>query len=109
MNNSVTGWKGKAWEGAGLGWETSLSLRISYFNVVVERISSCLNKPHQAVIAGEYKASGSGGVGDSDNYLTFLKNSFLGTSLVVQWLRRHSPNIGGPGLIPGQGTRSHMS
>jgi len=50
VNNSVTGWEGKAWGGAGLGWETSLSLRISYFNVVVERISSCLNKPHQAVI-----------------------------------------------------------
>ena len=30
------------------------------------------------------------------------------TSLVVQWLRFHAPNAGGPGLIPGQGTRSHM-
>ncbi|TEA23326.1 hypothetical protein DBR06_SOUSAS10410006, partial [Sousa chinensis] len=29
-------------------------------------------------------------------------------SLVVQWLRLHAPNAGGPGLIPGQGTRSHM-
>ncbi|TEA36925.1 hypothetical protein DBR06_SOUSAS210044, partial [Sousa chinensis] len=33
---------------------------------------------------------------------------FLGTSLVAQWLRLHTPNAGGPGLIPGQGTRSHM-
>ena len=32
----------------------------------------------------------------------------IGTSLVVQWLRHHAPNAGGPGLIPGQGTRSHM-
>ena len=31
-----------------------------------------------------------------------------GTSLVAQWLRFHTPNPGGPGLIPGQGTRSHM-
>ena len=31
-----------------------------------------------------------------------------GTSLVVQWLRLHASNAGGPGLIPGQGTRSHM-
>ena len=31
-----------------------------------------------------------------------------GTSLVVQWLRLRAPNAGGPGLIPGQGTRSHM-
>ena len=23
-----------------------------------------------------------------------------GTSLVVQWLRLHAPNAGGPGLIP---------
>ena len=31
-----------------------------------------------------------------------------GTSLVVQWLRLCAPNAGGPGSIPGQGTRSHM-
>ena len=27
-----------------------------------------------------------------------------GTSLVVQWLRLHAPNVGGPGSIPGQAT-----
>ena len=27
---------------------------------------------------------------------------------MVQWLRLHTPNAGGTGLIPGQGTRSHM-
>ena len=32
----------------------------------------------------------------------------MGTFLAVQWLRLHTPNAGGPGLIPGQGTRSHM-
>ena len=31
-----------------------------------------------------------------------------GTSLVVQWLSLHAPNAGGLGLIPSQGTRSHM-
>ena len=31
-----------------------------------------------------------------------------GTSLVVQWLRLPAPSSGGPKLIPGQGTRSHM-
>ena len=25
---------------------------------------------------------------------------------MVQWARLHAPNAGGPGLIPGQGTRS---
>ena len=30
------------------------------------------------------------------------------TSLVGQWLRLHSPNAGGPGSIPDQGTRSHL-
>ena len=30
------------------------------------------------------------------------------TSLVVQWLGLHTINAGGPGSIPGQGTRSHM-
>ncbi|TEA24285.1 hypothetical protein DBR06_SOUSAS26710012, partial [Sousa chinensis] len=29
-------------------------------------------------------------------------------SLVVQWLRFHVPKAGGPGSIPGQGTRSHV-
>ena len=31
-----------------------------------------------------------------------------GTSLVVQWVRLRAPNAGGPGWIPGRGTRSHM-
>ena len=38
----------------------------------------------------------------------FFKSTSLRTSLVVQWLRFHAPNAEGPGLIPGQGTRSHM-
>ena len=29
------------------------------------------------------------------------------TSLVVQWLRLHAPNVEAWSLIPGQGTRSH--
>ena len=37
-----------------------------------------------------------------------FKKSKAGTSLVVQWLRLHAPNAGGPGSIPSQGTRSHM-
>ena len=28
-----------------------------------------------------------------------------GTSLVIQWLRLHAPNAGGPGLISGQGAQ----
>ena len=27
---------------------------------------------------------------------------------MVQWLRLRAPHAGGPGSIPGQGTRSHM-
>ena len=27
---------------------------------------------------------------------------------MVQWVRLHAPNAGGPGSIPHQGTRSHM-
>ena len=26
----------------------------------------------------------------------------------TKWLRLHAPNAGGPGSIPGQGTRSHI-
>ena len=32
----------------------------------------------------------------------------MGTSLVVQWSRLHAPNAGGPGLMPGQGTRARV-
>ena len=37
-----------------------------------------------------------------------LRKEAEGASLVVQGLRFCTPNAGGPGLIPGQGTRSHM-
>ena len=30
------------------------------------------------------------------------------TSLVIQWLRLHSPNTGGPGSIPGQRSKFYM-
>ena len=39
-------------------------------------------------------------------YLIF--KSFSGISVVVQWLRLCTPNSGGLGSTPGQGTRSHM-
>ena len=37
-----------------------------------------------------------------------LKLEVVGTSLVVQWLRLLAPKAGGLGLIPGQGTTSHI-
>ena len=39
---------------------------------------------------------------------TISQRDTCGTSLVVQWVRLHAPNAGGPGSIPGWGTRSHM-
>ena len=36
------------------------------------------------------------------------KPSTPGTSLVVQWVRLHTPNAGGLGSIPGQGIRYSM-
>ena len=42
------------------------------------------------------------------NFFLTNQNFILGTSLVAQWLRLHTPNAGGPGSNPGQGTRSHM-
>ena len=43
-------------------------------------------------------------------YGVFLNHSlkekrFLGTSLLVQWLRHHTPSAGGPGLCPSWGTK----
>ena len=43
------------------------------------------------------------------HHQSISKTFFSGTSLVVQWLRFHTPNAGVPGLIPGQQTRSCMS
>ena len=37
-----------------------------------------------------------------------FKKYVSGTSLVVQWLRLCTPSAGGPGSIPGRGTRGHM-
>ena len=42
-----------------------------------------------------------------ENNISMLK-LFRGASLVVQWLRHEAPNAGGPGSIPGQGTRFHV-
>ena len=41
-------------------------------------------------------------------FLLSLKKNDLGNSLVVQWVRLHTPKAGDPGLIPGQGIISHM-
>ena len=35
------------------------------------------------------------------------KRLTIGTSLVAQWIRPHTPNAEGSGSIPGQGARSH--
>ena len=43
-----------------------------------------------------------------DTYLKETKILIQGTSLLVQWQRFHAPSAGGPGSIPGQGTRSHI-
>ena len=39
---------------------------------------------------------------------TLIKKGKEGTSLVAQWIRLCAPSAAGLGLIPGQGTRSHM-
>ena len=43
-------------------------------------------------------------------HLVFKAKNYtrIGTSLVVLWLRLRAPNVGGLGLIPGRGTRSHV-
>ena len=37
-----------------------------------------------------------------------IKRCQPGTSLVVQWVRLHTPNAGGLGSVSGQGASSHM-
>ena len=40
-------------------------------------------------------------------YKAHVKKEALRDFPVVQWPRLHVPKAGGPGLIPGQGTRFH--
>ena len=42
---------------------------------------------------------------NAEKYRDEYQESYSGTSLVVQWVRVYAPNVGCPGLIPGQGTR----
>ena len=44
----------------------------------------------------------------SSSSIQILFKTMGGTSLVVQWVRIHTPNAGGQDSIPGWGTRSHM-
>ena len=48
-----------------------------------------------------------GHIKDIQTIIREIQIKTTGTSLEVQWLRLHSSNAGGPGSIPGQGTRSH--
>ena len=41
----------------------------------------------------------------NNNQKTSLKNKGLGNSLAVQWLGLHASTAGGPGSIPGPGTK----
>ena len=44
-----------------------------------------------------------------ETYKHYAQRKKLGAPLVIQWLRHCALIAGGPGLIPGQGTRSHVS
>ena len=46
--------------------------------------------------------------GFTQTHIFFFNKYTGGTFAVVQRLRLHAPNAGGPGSIPGQGTRSYM-
>ena len=62
-----------------------MSGRINYKNVNSYTMTVCAKKPKK----GDSRGRG-------------------GTSLVVQWLRPHTPNAGGLASIPDQERRSHM-
>ena len=70
--------------------------------------------PPPALAGGFFSRStswGGDGGGWTEQWLSrggCRKGPILGISLVVHWLRLYAPNAGGPGSIPGQGTRSNM-
>ena len=79
-------------------------------SVLVTLISQFLGHPRELIKLETVQSLES--LGSSNKYMSVLekviKTVGYGTSLVVQWLRLHSPDIGDLGLIPGQGTRFHM-
>ena len=63
---------------------------------------------NERIYSLERKTGNKATVNMTYNLCSEVKNRGTGTSLVVQWLRFHTPNAGSLGSIPGQGTRSHM-
>ena len=86
------------------------SLRRKMSSVLVTLISRFLGHPRELIKLETVQSLES--LGSSNKYTSVLekviKTVGYGTSLVVQWLRLDTPNIGDLGLIPGQGTRFHM-
>ena len=60
----------------------------------------CVHEPFQLITVY-------GGSNTGENQVRWQRNQR--TSLVVQWLRLHTPSVGVPGSIPVQGTRPHVS
>lgn len=64
-----------------------------------------VNPIQETDISGEEKMECEEQTGEAWGFVADFKS--LGTSLEIQWLRFHTPNAGGPCLIPNQGIRSH--
>ena len=87
-----------------IGKEMILHLRHSFWGCFVLRNRLLINmcsKTHAKMIPGALFIK-------KPELETIPQDENRGTFLVFQWLRHWAPNAGGPGSIPGQGTRSHM-
>ena len=70
-------------------------------------VESQFPDPMSPALQGRFLTTGSPGKSPVCRHLHPCSNG-LGASLVVQWLRLCTPNLGGLGSIPGWGTGSHM-
>ena len=82
------------------------SFRIDWFDLAVQRtLKSLLQSPALAgrfyLFFKPYEPSGN----PPFKNITSVWNKVPGTSLVIQWLKRHTSTVRGMGLIPGQGTK----
>ena len=66
--------------------------------------SPSLGETGKRMVRGSSGAVGGHPEGLGEPYLDTFKFN-LGTSLMVPWLRLHTPNAGGTGSIPGRGTK----
>ena len=102
LDQEVSGKEGRLSNQTELGWKPQLWVLISSV-ISVKWLLPLRDCPHWSIAATKPSSSDY-----CETEIPHLKTLSPGISLVVQWLRFHTPNAGVRDSIPGQGIRFHM-